>query len=614
MGKGIFILALAWGAAAAAWPQALVEVAVADVDDFEAFRARVEGRCLLVGGYAYTAVPEAALGAFEAHGRPWAAVAVAGAGEGFLVLPAGVPYDGPARLSYDAGGGNLVYVMREEDSYTLLPRYAFNFLGAVRAPAGGPLPAVPFDPAEANVVERVRGERLMATVRRLQDFYSRDVYDAGNATATSYLEEEFRQILRTSVERQYFDFTGQEGPARVANVVARLEGVTYPEQQIVVGAHFDSKTLMASGYQPGADDNASGTAAVLECARRLSSASVYDRTLIFVAFNAEEAGLVGSTYYAAQARAGGDDIRAMINLDMVAYEPDELWEADVFGNSASYDLAELLAAKAEKYTPLEMRPHASGPRYSDHSPFWDQGYRAIFEHEGITDPSPYVHTPGDTVDTLNAPFFEAMTKALVATAYELAGANTSPRMAFVEPDGDDYADERFTVRWWDVDGDDRGRDASIALYWSKEAEGEEGTLLVSGLPQNDQGNRGSYEWRTADLPAGRYYLSAVIDDGVNEPYAAVSPGPVYVVHASRLVAYPNPVRRRDGHARVTFEGLLPGDTLTVYDLAGTVVFEGRARGGRLEWDTGRLASGVYLYRLVSEVVDEATVGKLAVLQ
>jgi hypothetical protein len=261
-----------------------------------------------------------------------------------------------------------------------------------------------------------------------------------------------------------------------------------------------------------------------------------------------------------------------------------------------------------------MRPRASGPRYSDHASFWDQGYRAIFEHEGLTDASPFIHTPGDTVDTFNAPFFVEMTKALVATAYELAGANSSPRMAFVEPDGDDYADERFTVRWWDVDGDDYGRDASIALYWSEEVEGAGGTLIVSGLPQNDQGNRGSYEWRTADLPPGRYYLSAVIDDGVNEPYTALSPGPVYVVHASRLVAYPNPVRRRDGHARVTFEGLLPGDTVTVYDLAGAKVFEGRARGGRLEWDTGPVASGVYLYRLVSEVVEGATVGKLAVLQ
>ena len=69
------------------------------------------------------------------------------------------------------GGGNRVFVMREEEGFTLIPLYALNFLGAAPAPAEGALPALPYDPAEAGVVERVRRERLMATVRRFQDFY-----------------------------------------------------------------------------------------------------------------------------------------------------------------------------------------------------------------------------------------------------------------------------------------------------------------------------------------------------------------------------------------------------------------------------------------------------------
>jgi hypothetical protein len=74
------------------------------------------------------------------------------------------------------------------------------------------------------------------------------------------------------------------------------------------------------------------------------------------------------------------------------------------------------------------------------------------------------------------------------------------------------------------------------------------------------------------------------------------------------------VRVRGGAAAVTFDGLMPGDDVVVYDLAGAVVFEARAGSRRLTWDVGDVAGGVYFYRVVSAVVAETASGKVAVLK
>jgi hypothetical protein len=612
----ILITLLGGAGAVAAQSLVLVEVDVADVGDFEALRADYDSRFILVGGFAYAALAEGAVATFDAGDRRWVEIARAPEGEVFLVLPPNAAYDGPSLATFECGGGNRGYLLKAGEAAELVPLYAFNVLAAAAPePRRGVSPSIVFDPAEASAVERVEPERLMATAERLQNFYSRAVTYRGNDAATAFVEEEYREIIRTAVERQYFD-AGVRGENKVvANVAATIPGVSRPDEQVLVGAHFDSAVLGSSGgvvYSPGADDNASGTAAVLECARVLSGYA-FDRTLVFVAFNAEELGLVGSTYYAEAAKARGDDIRAMINLDMVAYDAGPL-DAEAICNGASYDMAELMAAKAARYTSVDMVPRSGGATMSDHAPFWNNGYAAIWQFEGWNDSSPHIHTTGDTVDTFRVEFFEDMAQILVATAFDLAGPNTSPLIGIVEPDGDDYADDKFTIRWWDVDADDWQRDATISLYWAEDNSGEGGTLIADGIAQNDDGDRGSYDWDTSSLPAGRYYVYARIEDGFNEPYVAASAGPVRIMHGTRVVAYPNPVRVRGGAATVTFDGLMPGDDVVVYDVAGTKVFEGRAGGRRLRWDVGDVAGGVYFYRVASTVLAESASGKVAVLR
>jgi len=612
---GAALLAAAAGAAATT----LVEVVVKDAADFESFRAAEDARCIFVGGIAYSAVADAEVSAFQPGGRSWAGVAHAGDGEVFLVLPAGAPYQGKARDTGTLGGGNQCFVLAEDEARLLPPVFAHNVVGGPPLTgSSGPRRLPARDPMEANVVERVSRDNLITVDTRLQDFWSRFAFYSGNDDATDYLEAEFRKVPRLDVDRQYFTAESWGGATKtVANVVAVMPGVKHPGQEIVVGAHFDSATYGSFGdpaaHAPGADDDASGTAAVVECARVLS-AYAFDRTVVFVAFNAEEVGLFGSEAYADAAAERGDDIRAMVNLDMVAYDNDGVLDADVITNGESYDLAELMVEKAADYTPIEMRVVEMNVPYSDHYYFWENGYRAIWQYEGWNDETPYIHTDQDTVATLNPVFFEEMTKAFVATVFDLAGYNTSPLIGITAPAGGEYADADFRIAWWDVDGDDAGKDATISLYYNAEKKTEGGTYIAGGIRQNDQGNRGSYDWDTSAVPPGRYYVYGVIEDGAHPPYAAVSEGALYVMHGSRVVVYPNPVRKEGGAAQVIFDGLLVGDRITVYDLAGRQVFEARADARRMRWNAAAFAAGVYIYRVESDVTAEPATGKLAILK
>ncbi len=173
------------------------------------------------------------------------------------------------------------------------------------------------------------------------------------------------------------------------NVVGTKLGTVYPDQEFVVGAHYDSVN------NPGADDNASGVALVLEAARVLGEAdSAY--TIRFVAFDREEQGLYGS--YAYVDAHAGDDILAMISADMVAYNKGTN-AVDIFGNSASSSLKNNLAAAVAAYGEGLSAGVFSSSGGSDHVPFQNAGYQAVLFIEDWG--NPYYHTQLDSTDTHN---------------------------------------------------------------------------------------------------------------------------------------------------------------------------------------------------------------------
>jgi acetylornithine deacetylase/succinyl-diaminopimelate desuccinylase-like protein len=223
------------------------------------------------------------------------------------------------------------------------------------------------------------------------------------------------------------------------NLIATLEGGVHPDQVFVLGAHFDT----VSG-SPGADDNASGVAAVLEVARVLVSQPL-DSTVHLLFFALEEVGILGSAAYAAALAAADVDVVGMISLDLIGYTcatpgcqmliPDipgcldsqvESTVGDFIGlaaNTASIPLMDAFLANAAAYVPalaIETVTVAGtgtcfpATRRSDHKSFWDEGYPALVLSDGAEARNPNYHQPSDTLSTLDLPFATDVTRAVLA--------------------------------------------------------------------------------------------------------------------------------------------------------------------------------------------------------
>jgi hypothetical protein len=217
------------------------------------------------------------------------------------------------------------------------------------------------------------------------------------------------------------------------NVVGTMTGTIQPDQEYIVGAHFDSVN------NPGADDNASGTALVLEAARILTQ---YDSayTIRFIAFDREEQGLIGSTHYVND--HFGDDILGMISADMVAYNTGANAADIKCGNSSIALKNALVNAVAEYGDGLNAQPTgASGS--SDHAPFEDAGYDACLVIEDWGNPNYHQQTDNvDMPDYIDYALATRITRSVVGWLTDAAEVDVPfDGLAFEYPNGlPDYLD------------------------------------------------------------------------------------------------------------------------------------------------------------------------------
>ncbi len=172
------------------------------------------------------------------------------------------------------------------------------------------------------------------------------------------------------------------------NVVATLPGIYEPEVYNVVGGHHDS---YSSGdpmiFAPGADDNASGTAAVLEIARVIKANNYQpESTIKFITFAAEEYGLWGSVDYAQKALNSGMNIKIMINHDMIShtYYPANQSEVDINRYSGFEYLRDLAFYCIENYSILAPSNGSHNSAGSDSYSFWERGFPSVYFEETIS--------------------------------------------------------------------------------------------------------------------------------------------------------------------------------------------------------------------------------------
>lgn len=235
---------------------------------------------------------------------------------------------------------------------------------------------------------------------------SRKYNSPHNPKAAQYIFETFQSFGYTP----YYQVNNSTN----INVIARKVGVKYPNQKYLITAHYDDYSTNSTDTVPGADDNASGVAAVLEAARLLAGINP-EYTIEFIAFDEEEIGLYGSRAYADSAFARGDSILGVLNMDMIAWDGNNDGKMNVYLNTASNPLAEEFIKAIQVYgIDLNIvKSYNSGG--SDHYYFWQRGYKAITLIELSSDFNPYYHTRQDTYDKFNLNYFTKITKAAIAT-------------------------------------------------------------------------------------------------------------------------------------------------------------------------------------------------------
>jgi len=273
-----------------------------------------------------------------------------------------------------------------------------------------------------TLIGMVEQDSLQDFVETLQAFPPRVTGSASGYASRDWIYGKFTDFGYDSVVFDSFTYGGNN----VQNIIAYKVGTTYPDHHIIVGGHKDA----VSG-SPGADDNGSGTAGVLEIARVLKDIPT-EMTFVFICFTGEEQGLNGSEHYADAAAARGDSIVMMLNMDMIGYQGNTNDVKVYHGSDLTWpnlwlDLADSLSTN--------MNGVLSGTiTASDHYPFQQNGYDVVFLIEYNF--SSVYHTYRDSTSYMDFSYMARIVRASLATAYQ---ANIlyvpTPGLAFSYPGG-----------------------------------------------------------------------------------------------------------------------------------------------------------------------------------
>ncbi|MFH1319420.1 MAG: M28 family peptidase [Bacteroidota bacterium] len=295
-----------------------------------------------------------------------------------------------------------------------------------------------------NILNDVRIDSIMHFVEELsgeiptvingvsQIITSRHKDEPGNEMAFVYIKQKLNSYS-LQPDSQVYNTTCK-------NIFASQAGTVFPGKKYIICAHYDD--MPAGSIAPGADDNASGTATVIEAARIFSQYS-FPFTIVYALWDEEEQGLVGSSIYAAQAAADDDLIMGVINMDMIAWDSDNdnlafihtknirnsVLMADTMNNiNSTYNIG------------LDIVIKNPGVTATDHASFWNEYYSAIgLSEDYYGDMNAYYHSTDDLIAYFKIPYYEKTSKLAIATLACLA-SDTSINVGIEE-----LSHERFIL-------------------------------------------------------------------------------------------------------------------------------------------------------------------------
>ncbi|NIM19215.1 MAG: M20/M25/M40 family metallo-hydrolase [Candidatus Latescibacteria bacterium] len=282
-------------------------------------------------------------------------------------------------------------------------------------------------------------DSLKKTVSKLSSFGTRFTWTPQADSAAFYLKNRCEAL---GLPARLDTVSYRSGMwRRTFNVVAEITGSDPGQGKVILGAHYDS--IDNSSYSdslapaPGADDNGTGCAALLEIARVIKDLPL-ERTIEIVFFGAEEIGRWGSIFHAEQASAKGDSIVAMLSLDAIGYDADARKDVQIrYIDEDSGWLAEagVVAFDAIRSSTFAEAVKPSSSPYesvSDHVSFWEQGFVAVHVFEGTNDSNPYINSEGDSISLVDFDYVVETTEAVAyLVAVTLGGASTmTPKGVF----------------------------------------------------------------------------------------------------------------------------------------------------------------------------------------
>jgi hypothetical protein len=436
--------------------------------------------------------------------------------------------------------------------------------------------AAALTPREA--ADQVSEARLRATVAKLVSFGTRHTLSSqtdpnrGIGAALSWVESEFRTYSRACgnclrIERVSDTVTNRRipTPTNVTNVIAIQRGTVDPNRVVIITGHIDSRVtdvMNAASDAPGANDDASGTAAVIEAARVLSRHK-FPNTIVFAPLTGEEQGLVGGKIIADYAKAQGWEVIADLNNDIIGNSCGSDGVCDdahvrVFSEGPRWQGHEDLAARqrslgGENDAPsrnisrwldgladdlslgLDVRQIWRNDRFGrggDHSEFLNLGFPAVritvaienynWQHQDLRTENGIAY--GDTIDRMDFPYLRKVTQLNVAALAALASAPPPPAPAVegavstdtsLSWDAVDGA-AAYVVRWRPTDANQWQHGIWLPTACSM-------TITV-GTPVRSRSNECGHVLKGVRVDDYVFGVSSVSKDGYESPVASAVPG------------------------------------------------------------------------------------------
>lgn len=456
------------------------------------------------------------------------------------------------------------------------------------------------DPRIREMLNQVNMDSLEATVQHLQDYGSR-IWNSENAFAASDWIASRMEALGLEVEQQPFNANTWMGSGAAApNVIGIQRGTLYPDTYVVCGSHFDSfsyEAMMGGGTAPGADDNATGVASVLESARIMTQYE-FEYSIIYCAYGCEEMGLYGSEAYASRCQQQGMDIIGYFNNDMNGYLYGDQIHIDCIYPNSVEPIGTYYMNVGEVYYPeLPIRHVNFNQGDSDHTSFNNHGYMGIYPFEDYQNYSPYIHTPNDVIGTSVTSFemSQQYCQMNIACLAEIANPVGETPVVQCNPVVDFYID--YPV-WKEL--------SWLYLFWRTPEEGSTGELDHFDVYRDNEviatiefdpsiPDYGYEDTITVDVQA-EYFIMAVYSDGCEAPSQTEIGYGISAVEESEsnVMVYPNP-------SNGTFNLNLGAGQwdVEVYDITGRKVYENRMDGHSV-LDLGKCRKGVYFLKAMGE--------------